>query len=83
MTDVWPLFGSLAHVLREILAHAARGTRSRGTNITSGQQRPKTGRYIHQAPCFHTVLYSQIQVGPDEYLLPSLRGVLTYLVFLF
>jgi len=38
MTDVWPLFGLLAHVLCEILAHAARETRLRGTNITIGQQ---------------------------------------------
>ena len=44
MIDVWPLFGTLAHVLCEIPAHAARRTRLRGTNITSGQRRPITSR---------------------------------------
>ena len=34
-------------------------------------------------PCFRTILYSQIQAGPDKYLLPSLRGVLIYLIFYF
>jgi len=33
--------GSLAHVLREVLTHAARGTRLHGTNITSDQSTPE------------------------------------------
>ena len=33
-------FGSMAHVFCEILSYVARGTRLRGTNITSGQSTP-------------------------------------------
>jgi len=39
--------------------------------------------YLHQSPCFHTVLHSQAQVGHDKYLLPNLSGGVNITYFMF
>ena len=43
MIDAWPLFGTLARVTCETLAHVARGTQLTWPTITNGQRRPRTG----------------------------------------
>jgi len=50
--------GSLAHMLYEVLARAARGTRLRGTNITNGQ--PTLGDRSVQIWLYSCLLISSI-----------------------
>ena len=44
--------GSLAHVLREVLVRAARGTRLHGTTLLVVSQRLETGRYSSHSICW-------------------------------
>jgi len=58
--NAWPLFGTLAHVPCETLAHATRGTQLTWPNIASGQRRPRTGRYNLRWTWFYSHLLTLI-----------------------